>query len=99
MLQWIANLIGLAGSRTKKESGLPCVYSVAEDGVRVDVLERLLPCGHCAYSVQAEFFVEELAEWIPIADLRDYNVQTAIKLLDRGAKFVASLEEHAFSPR
>jgi hypothetical protein len=92
MKQWIAKLLGLARSRAKKEKDLPCVYSVAEENVRVDVLEHVLPCGHNAYSIYGEFFVENLQKWVTIVDLRDYNVETAIKLLQKAAKFTAALE-------
>src|ERR1700730_7366624 len=89
MKQWIAKLLGLTRSQPKKEKDLPCVYSVAEENVRVDVLEHVLPCGHNAYSIYGEFYVEKLQKWFTIVDLRDYNVETAIKLLQKAAKFTA----------
>lgn len=99
MKQWIAKLLRLARSRAKKEKNLPCVYSVAEENIRVDVLEHVLPCGHNAYSIYGEFYVEDFKKWIMIVDLRDYNAQTAIKLLQNAAKFTASLEHGLVATR
>jgi hypothetical protein len=99
MLQRIAKLLGLARSRANTEASLPCVYSVAEANVRVDVLEVVLPCGHNAYTVFGEFYVEEFQKWVKVIDLRDYNVQTAIKLLQKAATFTASLEHGLVSAR
>lgn len=99
MKQWIANLLGLARRRAKKETNLPCVYSVAEENVRVDVLEHTLPCGHNAYSIYGEFYVEDFEKWVMIVDLRDYNAETTIKLLQKAAKFTAALEHGLVSAR
>lgn len=99
MKQWIATLLGLARSRANTETNLPCVYSIAEENVRVDVLEHVLPCGHNAYSIFGEFYAEEIQKWVKIIDLRDYNVETAIKLLQKAAKFTASLEHGLVSAR
>ncbi len=99
MKQWIATLLGLARSRAKKETNLPCVYSVAEENVRVDVLEHVLKCGHTAYSIYGEFYVEDFQKWVKIVDLRDYNVETAIKLLQKAAKFTAALEHGLVATR
>jgi hypothetical protein len=99
MKQWIARLLGLARRRANKEKSLPCVYSVAEENVRVDVLEHVLPCGHNAYSVYGECYVKDFQKWVKIVDLRDYNVETAIKLLQKAAKFTASLEHGLVATR
>jgi hypothetical protein len=93
MLQRIANLLGLAQPKADPRDSLPCLYSIAEDNVRVDVLEYLLPCGHCAYAIRGEYFVEEFNRWEEIADLRDFNVTTAAKLFGRAAEFVSALNK------
>ncbi len=99
MKQWIAKLLGLARRRANKEKDLPCVYSVADENVRVDVLEHVLPCGHNAYSIYGEMYVEDFKKWVMVVDLRDYNLETAIKLLQKAAKFTASLERGLVSKR
>ncbi len=91
-MQRIANLIRRLRRPAPKEESLPCVYSVAEDSVRVDVLEVLLKCGHCGYIIRTEFFVEEYGEWLKTADLRDYNLGTTLKLLTRAHGFVSQME-------
>ena len=98
MLQWIANLSRRLRKPATKEMP-PCVYSVAEDGIRMDVLEYLLPCGHCAYSIRGEYYVEDLRDWVTVVDLRDYNAQKALKLTAQAAKFIASMEHGLVSTR
>ena len=98
MLQWIANLFRRLRKPVVKEMP-PCVYSVAEDGIRMDVLEYLLPCGHCAYSIRGEYYVEDLRDWVTVVDLRDYNAQKALKLIAQAAKFIASMEHGLVSTR
>ena len=99
MRNWIANLIRQLRRPASTEENLPCVYSAADDNIRVDVLEHLLPCGHCAYSIRGECYIEELRDWIKIVDLRDYNAETAIKLTSRAARFVVSMEQSLVTTR
>ncbi len=97
MRNWIANLIRRFRKPATTKETPPCVYSVAEAGIRVDVLEHLLPCGHTAYSILGEFYVEELRDWVTVVNLRDYNAQTALKLITRSVKFVAAMERSPVS--
>jgi hypothetical protein len=92
MLQWIANLIGRARRQANTEDSLPCVQAYADGNVRVEVVEYLLPCGHNAYGIKGRYFVEEYDEWVPIAELRDFNADTAVSLLQKAADFVALME-------
>jgi hypothetical protein len=92
MKQWIAKLQGLVRRRARKETILPCVYSVAEENVRVDVLEHVLPCGHNAYSIYGEYYVEEFGKWVNIIDLRDFNAERAFWLLRKAMVFLAALD-------
>jgi hypothetical protein len=91
-MQWIANLIRRLRKPATTEESLPCVHSLAEGNVRIDVLEYQLPCGHCAYIIRGEYFVEETDTWVKIADLRDFNAEATVWLLQRAARFVAALE-------
>ena len=93
MLQWIANFIGRARRQANTEENLPCVQSYTESNVRVEVVEYTLPCGHKAYRIEGQYFVEETHKWVPIADLRDFNANTAVGLLQKAADFVASMEQ------
>jgi hypothetical protein len=90
-MQWIASLLGLTQTERSRETHLPCVLLLAEDGVRIEVLEQTLPCGHTAYLIKGEYYVNERGEWLPIAYLREFNAETATKLLAQASKFVASL--------
>jgi hypothetical protein len=92
MLQGLANLIRRLRKPASTEECLPCVFSVAEDSVRVDVLEKLLPCGHCAYVIRGEFYVEKFGKWLMTADLRDFNLETTLKLLTKAQGFVSQME-------
>ena len=99
MLQWIANLFRRLRRPANKEESLPCVYSTAEDNSRVDVLEVLLPCGHCGYVIRAEFFVEEYGEWLKTVELRYFNLATTLKLLTKAQGFISQMEHGLVATR
>jgi hypothetical protein len=91
-MQWIAKLLGRATTEHTTEPQLTCVWRLAEDDVCVRVFELPLPCGCTGLLIQAEYYIAELDEWVCIADLRDFNVATGAKLLQRASEFVASLD-------
>lgn len=69
-----------------RQMGLPCVMRLEQDDVRMELLEVRLPCGHVGYVVELEFHSGD--EWIPIAVLRDFNLDASIDLLKQSQKCV-----------
>jgi hypothetical protein len=90
-MKWISGLFRRIRKPAPKEK-FSCVYSLAERNVRLDVLEYLLPCGHRAYSVHGEFYVEEMQQWITVIDLRDYNMNAASEMLCKAVEAVSAFE-------
>jgi hypothetical protein len=93
MLQRIAQLLrrlGVIGEGEEDDSTL--LTAIAEDGVRVEVREFPLPCGHRGYAIQAEYFVDDFGRWVLVADLRDFNLYAAIQMLVGAARFIDQRE-------
>jgi hypothetical protein len=88
-MQWIAHVLSRAGL-LGKEMGPACVMRLVQGGVSMELLEYDLPCGHSGYRVDLEFRVPESDEWMPIASLRDFNLDESIALLQQAQKCIAS---------
>lgn len=99
MRNWIANLISRFRKPESMTLNLPCVYSVVDNFVRVDVLENVLPCGHSAYLIHADYYFEEPREWLQTAALRDFNLESTIKLLNKAQSFVSQMQHGLVTSR
>lgn len=89
-MQWIANTIGKLFT---KDVDPVCVMQVFQDDVRLGVWEHLLPCGHPRFRVELDYRLEEPDTWIPIASLRDFNLDAAMSLLQEAKRCVGNLTE------
>lgn len=89
-MQWLANTIGKLFT---DDAGPVCVMHVRQDDVRLDVWEYLLPCGHPGFRVELEYRLEEPDTWIPIASLRDFNIDAAMALLQEAKRCIGNLAE------
>ena len=56
-----------------------------------DLLEYRLPCGHSGYHVDLEFYADDLGDWVPIASLRDFNLDAAVALLRQAQQCIVNL--------
>jgi hypothetical protein len=91
-MTWIVNLLHRAGFHGASDE-LPCLVRLVGDGVQMDLLECPLPCGHTGYRVDLTYYVDELDRWVPVASLRDFNLDGAIALLTRARRCIDNLEE------
>lgn len=92
MLQWIANLF------RRGAEDLPCVKTLAADGLQVQVLAQMRNCGHTGYIFEICCHHEQRHEWIPVGLLADVDVFPAIGLLIEAAKFVDAERTKQFVP-
>ena len=93
MLQWIAKLFSFARSEACCCEMLACVpreKAISRDGLRAEVLEFSLPCGHVGYGIEIARLDEDGKSWFPIARIYDYEMHQAIGLLCDAAKHLDS---------
>lgn len=88
-MQWIANTIGKLFT---KDEGPVCVMRLTQDDVRLNVSEYLLPCGHPGFMVELEYHLEP-DTWIPVASLRDFNLDASMQLLQDAKRCIGNLSE------
>jgi hypothetical protein len=72
-----------------RQPELPCVLRLDQDGVRLEVVEYQLPCGHVGYGVNLLFHAGPADEWVEIAALRDFNLEASIDLLTQAQRCIA----------
>ncbi len=83
MPQWIARLLGL---EPEYEEPIPCRMFV-DDNLIAKVFKFPVPTGDIGYRIEVEYMTG--CEWLSIVDLRDYNVQRTIDLLQEAVEYLA----------
>jgi hypothetical protein len=90
-MRWIADLINRLVSDTDLVPG--CLVAQSRDDVRMELFEYALPCGHTGYGVTLAYHVPEQDEWLPIALLRDFNLDASIALLVQAKQCIENLRQ------
>jgi len=94
-MERIANWLHKKGILASPLEGPVIVQVFAEDGVRLEILEYPMDCGHNGYRVKMEFFDTELNDWMLLADIWDHKLTHAANLLAQADRYVTRLHQQA----
>ena len=85
----MSGLLGRKHTHPLDDATVVSVFSDLE--LRVDLKERLLPCGHTNYWLSLNWYSEEKREWLDIGVLHAADVERMIALLQEANAYVKDL--------
>lgn len=89
MASWMTGLLGRKHKNPVNDLSVVNVFSDLE--LRVDLKERLLPCGHSAYWVSLHYYSSEQHDWVDVGILHESDLERMLNLLQEANAYLKEL--------